>query len=67
MFKPLFSITPSKHSIQINFDPQSQVSNYDFFFPLDKFKDLEYSKFSLQFFYESDLEGNINAFASKGN
>ena len=62
-FNPLFSITPGENTIQLNFDPNSQLSSYDFIFSLDDFNQSNYSKISLEFFYESTLEGSINSFA----
>ncbi len=64
-FSPLFSITPGEKTIQLNFDPNSQTSTYEFIFSLDEFNQSNYSKISLEFFYESNLEGSINSFALK--
>ena len=64
-FSPLFSITPGENTIQLNFDPDSQMSIYSFTFLLDEFNQTNYSKISLEFFYENNLEGSINSFALK--
>ena len=64
-FIPLFSITPGENSIQLNFDPQSRTSIYELVFSLDEFNEVNYSKMSLKFIYENDLESHINSFADK--
>ena len=62
-FMPLFSITPSENSIQLNFDLQSRTSVYEFAFPMDEFNEINYSRLSLQFIYENALEGHVNSYA----
>ena len=63
-FKPLFSITPSDDTIQLNIDPKNQISTYEFLFSEEDINNLQYSKIYIDFFYENDLEANINSFAN---
>ena len=63
-FKPLFSITPGEDDIQLNFDSANQTLDYEFLFSIQDFQEYDYSKLSIQFYYENDLEESINSLAN---
>ena len=60
----LNSIPPGKYKENVILVVQEQeLSEHKKARP--EFNEDNYSKFSLQFFYENDLEGNINSYAVK--